>query len=183
MASQLEHTIEAGRLVLEWANRLLGKRELEALRERGETPPAKTLLAALSHSSPRVRYECLGLLDHLADGDCVAAMICATEDPVPRVRRMAVHALGCQGCKSSALCAELSSVFLPIAERDPVWRVRQEAVLSIAQQPPTVTSRSVLARLAVSDPHPRVRKQAGWALRVQDGRPWSYGQRRPTPVG
>jgi HEAT repeat protein len=172
-------TIEAATLVMEWAGRLLGKRELETLRDRGKTPPAASLLPSLRHSNPRVRYECLGLLDHLADDDCVAAMITATNDPVPRVRRMAVHALGCQGCKSSVLCADLNSVFLPIAEHDAVWRVRQEAVLSVAQQPATRTSRAVLARVAADDPHPEVRKQAGWASRIQQGRPWSYGQRRP----
>jgi HEAT repeats len=179
----LKYTIEAGSVVLEWAGRLLGKRELEGLRDRGEAPLGTSILAALRHPNPRVRYECLGLLDHLADDDCVPAMIAATSDPVPRVRRMAVHALGCQGCKSSDLCADLNSVFLPIAEHDRVWRVRQEAVLSVAQQPATKLSRAVLARVAVSDPHPEVRKQAGWALRIQEGRPWSYGQRRRNEDG
>jgi len=175
----LKHTIEAGELVLRWAGRLLGKRELEALRDRGEAPLPIAILPALRHPNPRVRYECLGLLDHLADEDCVAALVAAASDPVPRVRRMAVHALGCQGCKTAALCAELNSVFLPIAEGDPVWRVRQEAILSVAQQPATNASRAVLARLADEDPHPEVRKQAGWALRIQQGRPWSYGHRNP----
>lgn len=109
----LKHTIEAGCLVLQWAGRQLGKRELEALRDRGEAPLPKSILAALRHPNPRVRYECLGLLDHLADDACAAAMIAATNDRVPRVRRMAVHALGCQGCKSSLLCADLNSVFPP----------------------------------------------------------------------
>jgi HEAT repeats len=174
---QLNHTLEAGTVVLEWAGRLLGKRDLELLRDRGETPPPKAILSALLHPNPRVRYECLGLLDHLADDDCAAAMIAATSDPVPRVRRMALHALGCGGCKSSALCADLNAVFLPIAEHDPVWRVRREAVLSVAQQPATATSQAVLSRLAATDPHPEVRKQARWAFRIQEGRTWSYGQR------
>jgi HEAT repeat protein len=175
---QDQRVIEAGRLVEDWAARLLGKTELEALRDRGETPQPAAILPALDHPNPRVRHECLGLLDHLADESCVPAMIAATRDPVPRVRRMAVHALGCQGCKSSALCADLDAVFLPIAEGDPVWRVRQEAVLSVAQQPATGVSRAALARLASGDPHPEVRKQAGWALRIQQGLPWSYGRRR-----
>jgi hypothetical protein len=181
--AELKHTIEAGDLVLHWAGKLLGKRQLEALRDHGQTPLPKSIIAALRHPNPRVRCECLLLLDHLADDDCVPPMIAATRDPVPRVRRAAVHALGCQGCKSSALCADLSSVFLPIAQHDSVPRVRQEAVIFVAHQPATDVSRAVLARLADRDPHPEVRKQAGWALRIQQGRPRSYGQRHPARSG
>ena len=177
--SELKHTLEAARIVLEWTCRPLGKRAFEAKRDAGMTPTAAELLPALRHPNPRVRFECLGLLDHLADDDSLPAMIAATRDPVPRVRRMAVHALGCLRCKSSTPCRELNPVFLPIAESDPVWRVRREAVISIAQQPADDRSHAVLARLADHDPHPDVRKQATWALRVQTGLSWSYGRREP----
>jgi hypothetical protein len=110
-------------------------------------------------------------------------MIRATEDPVPRVRRMAVHALGCQGCKSSALCAELSLVFLPIAERDPVWRVRQEAVLSIAQQPPTLRSRSVLARPWGERPPPTGTQTSGVGSSGSTRPPMVIREWRAAPVG
>jgi len=176
---ELKHTLEAGQIVLEWTRRPLGKREFEAKRDAGMTPTAAELLPALRHPNPRIRFECLGLLDHLAVDASVDAMIAATRDPVPRVRRMAVHALGCLRCKPSTLCRELNAVFLPIAESDPVWRVRREAVISIAQQPADDRSHAVLARLADHDPHPDVRKQATWALRVQTGLSWSYGRREP----
>jgi HEAT repeat protein len=107
----------------------------------------------------------------------MAAIIDATRDPVPRVRRMAVHAVGCLRCKPAPVCHDLNSTFLPIAENDPVWRVRREAVISVAQQPASELSRTVLARIAERDPHPDVRKQAGWALRVQLGLSWAYGGR------
>jgi hypothetical protein len=102
--STLRRTIEAGELVHVWHGKLLGKTEFEALRDRGETPPPAALVPALAHPNPRVRFNCLGLLDHLADEQSLPAMITATTDPVPRVRRMAVHALGCQRCKASAIC-------------------------------------------------------------------------------
>ena len=60
-----------------------------------------------------------------------------------------------------------------------MWRVRREAVIAIAQQPTDDRSRAALARLADGDPHPDVRKQATWALRVQMGLSWSYGRREP----
>jgi HEAT repeats len=179
---ELKHTLQAGEIVLEWSRHPLGKREFEAQRDAGSTPTAAEILPALRHPNPRVRFECLGMLDHLADHDSLTAMVAAARDPVPRVRRMAVHALGCMRCKSSALCRELNDVFLPIAAGDPAWRVRREAIISIAQQPADDRSRAVLARLADGDPHQDVRKQATWALRVQLGLSWAYGRREPGPV-
>jgi hypothetical protein len=166
--TELKRTIEAGATVLDWAGRLLGKYEFEGLRDRGLNPPPSAIVDALRHPNPRVRYECLGLLDHLAEEESVPAMIAATSDSVPRVRRMAVHALGCQGCKQSSLCADLNAVFLPIAEHDPVWKVRREAVISIVQQEASERSRATLRKLAAADPHATVRKQARWALGLQE---------------
>jgi hypothetical protein len=166
--AELKRTIEAGATVLDWAGRLLGKYEFEGLRDRGLTPPPSAIVDALRHPNPRVRYECLGLLDHLAEEESVPAMIAATSDSVPRVRRMAVHALGCQGCKQSSLCADLNAVFLPIAEHDPAWKVRREAVISIVQQDASERSRATLRKLAAADPHATVRKQACWALGLQE---------------
>jgi len=166
--TELKRTIEAGATVLDWAGRLLGKYEFEGLRDRGLNPPPSAIVDALRHPNPRVRYECLGLLDHLAEEESVPAMIAATSDSVPRVRRMAVHALGCQGCKQSSLCADLNAVFLPIAEHDPAWKVRREAVISIVQQEASERSRATLRKLAAADPHATVRKQARWALGLQE---------------
>jgi hypothetical protein len=81
------------------------------------TPSAAEILPALRHPNPRVRFECLGMLDHLADDNSLAAMIAATRDSVPRVRRMAVHALGCLRCKPSTLYRELNSLTRPGSSR------------------------------------------------------------------
>jgi hypothetical protein len=174
--SELKHTLEAGQIVLAWTRHPLGKRAFETQRDSGMAPTATQILPALRHPNPRVRFECLGMLDHLADDNSLAAMIAATHDPVPRVRRMAVHALGCARCKPTTLCRELNAIFLPIAESDPVWRVRREAIISIAQQPTDDRSRALLAQLADQDAHPDVRKQAIWALRIQLGLSWAYSR-------
>jgi HEAT repeat protein len=118
------------------------------------------------------------MLDHLADDACVPEIVAATADPVPRVRRMAVHALGCQRCKPSALCSDLTGVLLPIAEGDPVWRVRQEAVISMLGQPASERSLDALDRIAAHDAHPEVRKQASWCARLLRGKPASWGVKR-----
>ena len=170
----LKATLAAATIVDEYAGRLLGKTHFEALRDAGATPQGAEIVPALKHPNPRIRRLGLEMLDHLADEQSVAAMIAATADSVPRVRRMAVHALGCQGCKESSLCANLNAIFIPIAEGDPVWRVRREAVISIVQQPADAHSRRVLTRIAESDAHPEVRKQAAWAARIQLGLGWSW---------
>ena len=136
-------------------------REMDAL--RGVVDPA-TLVVGLRHPNPRVRFDCLGLLDHLADDSCLVPMIEATTDPIPRVRRMAVHALGCRRCKPEMLCDDLMDVFEPIALGDPAWRVRGEAVISIFQQPPTRRRHEALEHIAGHDPDARVRRWASQLL-------------------
>jgi HEAT repeat protein len=182
MHAKLKRTMDAADIVSRWMEQPLGKREFEASRDAGMSPTAAEILPALKHPNSRIRFDCLGMLDHLADESSLEPMISATRDSVPRVRRMAVHALGCQRCKPSALCSDLNAVFLPIAETDSAWRVRREAVISIVQQPASDRSRASLAHLARYDPHPKVRKQAGWAFRIQTGQGWSYGHHdRPRP--
>jgi len=84
--------------------------------------------------NPQVRWWCIQLLDHVADTRAIAAVARALDDPVPRVRRNAAHALGCVACK-------------------PDWQ---------GSLPPQITA--ALARLANGDPNPKVRTEAQRAL-------------------
>lgn len=59
------------------------------------------LLGGLRHTNPKVRWWCLQLLDHVGDERCFEQIIPALDDPVPRVRKMAEHALECERCKQS----------------------------------------------------------------------------------
>ena len=59
------------------------------------------LVEGLRDPNAKVRWLCLGLLDHLDDVRAVAAVATCLDDPVPRVRLHAAHALGCIGCKPS----------------------------------------------------------------------------------
>jgi HEAT repeat protein len=154
----------------------LPKRELDVLRGSGRVVPSE-LVVALRHPNPRVRFDCLALLDHLADESCFEAMIEATRDPVPRVRRTAVHALGCVRCKGPCVPSDIAPVLIALALSDPSWTVRCESALSLAQQPASDRTRETLARLVAGDPHPTVRERAAWALRLHCGEAWSYGRR------
>jgi hypothetical protein len=57
------------------------------------------LIQALEHSRARVRQQAAQALDLLADERCIPALQCALRDPIPRVRRTALHALTCDDCK------------------------------------------------------------------------------------
>ena len=176
--AELKATLDAARTIDEEFPPLLGKHAFERLRDDGRLPSPTEILPALNHPNPKVRYACLGLLDHLADETCVPAIVASIADPVPRVRRMAVHAVGCQRCKPTALCTDLTSVLLQVAEHDPVWRVRQEAVIALLGQPETHRVLESLDRLATDDPHAEVRKQAGWCASILRGEPASWGSKR-----
>ena len=64
------------------------------------------LIRGLEHANPRVRWWCLQLMDHVGDERCLEHIIRALDDPVPRVRKMAQHALECEKCKQSPRVAE-----------------------------------------------------------------------------
>jgi HEAT repeat protein len=92
------------------------------------------VLEGLADANPRVRWWCIQVLDHLPDPRAVGEIATLLDDPVPRVRRNAAHALGCVACK-------------------PTWT---------GDLPSGVVDK--LTRLAADDPSPKVRSEAAYAL-------------------
>lgn len=93
------------------------------------------LVAGLHDTHPPVRYWCVQLLDHVPDERALAAVAQLLDDPVDRVRRVAVHALGCAACKPTAdagVPRELLDRLRVIAAGDPSAKVRREAELALA---------------------------------------------------
>jgi len=93
------------------------------------------LVDGLSDRHPRVRWWCIQLLDHVPYPRALCAIVSALDDPVPRVRRNAVHAFGCVACKPgwdrelpSGALDRLSS----LAAHDPNQKVRREAATALA---------------------------------------------------
>jgi hypothetical protein len=68
------------------------------------------LCGALTHTQPRVRFNAAMALDHMGNDTCTSALLGCLSDPVPRVRRAALHALSCDACK-----------IVPLENRDPIW--------------------------------------------------------------
>jgi HEAT repeat protein len=70
------------------------------------------LIAGLDHPNPKVRWWCLQLMDHVGDEPCFEHIIRALDDPVPRVRAMALHALECERCKQSPAMVDAARAIL-----------------------------------------------------------------------
>jgi HEAT repeat protein len=93
------------------------------------------LLDGLTDPKPQIRWWCVQLLDHLPDDRAVGALAGMLDDPVPRVRRNAAHALGCVACKpawTGALPAGTADKLVDLAAHDPSAKVRREARLTLA---------------------------------------------------
>jgi hypothetical protein len=123
-------------------------------------------LDGLSHRSPRVRRGAADFLDHHADDRCVAPLAdAALGDPVPAVRRSAVHALLCQRCKPAALTEDVLPLLVRVAREDPTPRVRAEALWGLGQQRPDQRAIDALAAAVREETHPQPRRAAHGALK------------------
>ncbi len=88
------------------------------------------LVDGFAHAKPRVRFDCAGALDHMADERSAGPLRRLLDDPVPRVRRAAMHSLSCDACKLSPLTHgdDLVPKLIDMARHDPSVRVRRAAV-------------------------------------------------------
>jgi hypothetical protein len=88
------------------------------------------LLLGLEHERPKVRADCAGALDHFADGRCAEPLLRLLSDPVPKVRRHALHSLSCDACKLTPLevTGDLVEKLIEMTLRDPSIRVRRAAL-------------------------------------------------------
>ena len=119
---------------------LLGPQRPQA-EARGTPLPPSVLEAVrwgLGHWSPVVKRVCLEILDTHPDAGTVPLIVALLDDPVPRVRWHAVHALSCEGCKAGAsvMTAEIARKVDELATSDPSPRVRNQARMSVLGNAP-----------------------------------------------
>ena len=141
------------------------KRALRGLMVAGSrATPA--LRRGLRHPDPAVRVGCCMVLDHYMDEAALPELIANLEHESEAVRVWAMHALACERCKQGA-CRPAEDQILPIAVKmlldDESRKVRQMAAgllgPSVHRRPDVL---SALERARDHDPHPVVRKIAGW---------------------
>jgi len=102
--------------------------QFAGLRASGQVDLPLIRLGASAHPNPKVRWQCLTLLDHLDGDEAVPVFLDALlGDPVPRVRRHALHALVCHRCKERPLCTDVVPSIVECAETDDNPKVRRQA--------------------------------------------------------
>jgi HEAT repeat protein len=120
----------------------------ELLLEKGASA-LDALMAGLSHRDWRVRKNSAALMDHLGDDRCIEPLRRVLSDRIVAVRRLAIHALGCQPCKSTPLQADIVGLLIERALSDTSIRVRRVAVHMLGLQP--YDARAVEALQAIVD--------------------------------
>lgn len=89
----------------------------------------------LGDPNPRVRWWSIQVLDHVPDRRAISAIAIMLNDPIPRVRRNAAHALGCVACKpdwAAGLPTDVTEALTRLAENDPNAKVRSEAAIALS---------------------------------------------------
>jgi HEAT repeat protein len=145
----------------------LSQAATEVLFERGVSA-LDALVEGLSHPNWRVRKNCAGLMDHLGDDHCIEPLRRVLNDPIVGVRRLAVHALGCQPCKPAPLPADIIGLLLERALSDPSIRVRRVAVHMLGLQPYDARAVEALQAILDQETDPKLLSRARYALREHE---------------
>ena len=95
----------------------------------------EALIWGLYHRNAAVRWVCLEHLDAHPDASAVPHILKKLEDPVPRVRWHAVHALACDACKDgdSFLSAKVITRLEGVSQTDESKKVRGYASQVLAE--------------------------------------------------
>ena len=143
----------------------LPRHEVDRVREQAdrELPYDLIARAAIEDADSCVRWQSVLLLDHYDDDRHADALARAAHDPVARVRRHAVHALGCEACKRTTGCFDPVPTLADRALRDDNAKVRRHATWSLMMRLPDPRARAVLKQVGRTDSDERVRRDATWA--------------------
>ncbi len=132
----------------------------------------EVVLESLSHPHPAVRRGAVDFLDHHATDACVPQLVgIALHDPDPDVRRRAVHALICEGCKETPLQTDVLPVLVQAFRHDPNRRVRFNAVLPLRRYAGHPQVQEAFRGAVREDPSSLVRRAAVSGLRGDDALP------------
>ena len=126
----------------------------------------RAVRAGLRHANPDVRIACCKVLDHFMDDQALPELIANVDHSHPGVRAWAIHALACDRCKEGA-CRPGEQDVIPMVVNallhDEDRGVRQQAAGLLG--PAVLRSETASAAIREAhdnDPHPAVRKVAGW---------------------
>lgn len=135
-------------------------------RVAAKAPIERVRLAALHHTDPFVRRDCLGFLDRYANDDSADVFALALADPVEPVRHAALHSIACERCRTDTLCAaDVVPHLVDVLTDDPSAEVRHKAIpvlLGLADR--DQRARAAVERAMHDDPDRLIREVAARAL-------------------
>ena len=130
----------------------------------------QALIRGTSHANPRVRFECAHALDSFGDARCHDALVRLMDDPVPRVRWIAMHALSCHAC-NDASCLDDDAVHRRIAQSaisDESIQVRRHATAALGMSR-TRSGLDAVRTILANDDDPALLRAARYALARIEG--------------
>ena len=119
----------------------------------------------LSHPNPRVRQFCAMFIDAHWDERALQRLILSLHDPKLKVRKAAVHSLGCDRCKSGENPIDVLPYLEERIREDKSIKVRRMAVFTLAIQTPNQKIARVLRRVLRDHTDPKIRKFAEYGLK------------------
>jgi len=125
----------------------------------------------LSHPDWHVRRVCATLLDHHWDAESLQRLVLTLDDPKRKVRRAAVHSLGCDRCKGGENPIDAVPLLEKRLREDKSIKVRRMAALTLAIQQPNRRIARILRRALRDEADAKLQKFAKWGLH-------RYGQSR-----
>lgn len=156
----------------------VGKGRLEAAREvmRRDKPGYRAfqsaLLRGLKGRREKVRAFCAHALDTFGEVWTRPALVAAMDDPVPRVRWAAIHALSCHACgeKPGALEEYVRAKIIAAVTGDPSRKVRFHATHALAAAGDRA-SIPLLLEIRAHETDTKLRDAARYALWSLSGKP------------
>lgn len=148
----------------------VGKGRLHAARAVMQRSPARyaafqsALIRGLAATQVRLRFECAHALDTFGDATARRALAQLMDDPVPRVRWMAMHALSCHACgeKPAALEADIRRRIMRAAASDPSPQVRRHAAVALGLAH-DIGAAPMLDAMLERETDAKTLRMAGWA--------------------
>jgi HEAT repeat protein len=119
----------------------------------------------LSHPNWRVRQFCAMYIDNHWDEAALQRLILTLHDPKLKVRKAAVHSLGCDRCKAGENPIDVLPYVEERLREDKSIKVRRAAAWTLASQSPNKRIVRVLRRLLRDESDDKLRKAASWGVR------------------
>jgi HEAT repeat protein len=118
----------------------------------------------LSHPDWRVRRSCASFMDHHWDEPSLRRLVLTLTDPKLKVRKAAVHSLGCDRCKGGENPIDAVPLLVQRLADDKSIKVRRTAAWTLAIQKPEKRIARILRKALRDETDPKLCLAAKWGI-------------------